>query len=277
MASNTVVDLVPFVLVADVERSIAFYEALGFTVIKTYQEHGRLEFAGLEATSSARIMLARADAEATGDPAARGSGFLYLYAPDLDAFRERLLGLGIDPGEIQEGPGPGPNREVCVVDPDGHGHMVAELWRGSIGSDPTGATIPSLGQANLETIMIDFFGALRRGDQDAAAALLDPDVVWQGLRDEWRCEGRRQVLDTFRWGLEEHREIDGLELARAGDRVVLGARGSSLTGVGDEPLEGRIYNVFTLRDGRIVHIDDHRDRREAFAAADLPADDGGFG
>lgn len=45
--------------------------------------------------------------------------------------------------------------------------------------------------------MIDFFGALRRGDFEAAARLLDPDVSWQGLREEWVCHGREEVIDTF--------------------------------------------------------------------------------
>jgi hypothetical protein len=31
--------------------------------------------------------------------------------------------------------------------------------------------MPSIGQENLETVMIDSFGALRRGDVDVAAAL----------------------------------------------------------------------------------------------------------
>jgi hypothetical protein len=39
----------------------------------------------------------------------------------------------------------------------------------------------SIGQENLETVMIDFFGALRGGDFDAAASLLDPEIVWQGF------------------------------------------------------------------------------------------------
>jgi hypothetical protein len=26
---------------------------------------------------------------------------------------------------------------MCVRDPDGHSHMVAEIWPGSIASDPT--------------------------------------------------------------------------------------------------------------------------------------------
>jgi ketosteroid isomerase-like protein len=132
--------------------------------------------------------------------------------------------------------------------------------------------MPSTSQQNLETVMIDFLGALRRGDFEAASALLDPDVAWQGLREEWACHGRDDVIDTFRWGLNERRDVDALEFIRAGDRVVMGARGPSLTEVGAEPLEGQIFNVFTLRDGRIVRIDDYRRRSEALSAAGIAAD-----
>jgi ketosteroid isomerase-like protein len=125
--------------------------------------------------------------------------------------------------------------------------------------------MPSIGQENLETVMIDFFGALRRGDFEAAAGLLDPDVSWQGLREEWICNGREEVIDTFRWGLEQRREIDALEFTRGGEQVVLGARGPSI-GTAEEPLD-QIFNVFTLRDGRIVRIDDYRGRREALTTA----------
>jgi hypothetical protein len=44
--------------------------------------------------------------------------------------------------------------------------------------------MPSIGQENLETVMIDLLGALRRGDFETAAGLLDPDVSWQRLREE---------------------------------------------------------------------------------------------
>jgi ketosteroid isomerase-like protein len=130
--------------------------------------------------------------------------------------------------------------------------------------------MPSIGQENLETVMIDFFGALRRGDFEAAAALLEPDVSWQGLREEWVCHGREEVVDTFRWALEQRREIDALEFTRGRDQVVLGARGSNV-GPMEEPL-GQIFNVFTLCDGRIVRIDDYRGRREALAAAGVAED-----
>jgi ketosteroid isomerase-like protein len=132
--------------------------------------------------------------------------------------------------------------------------------------------MPSIGQENLETVMIDFFGALRRRDFEAAAGLLDPEVSWRGLREEWVCHGRGEVIDTFRWGLERRREVDALEFTRGGDSVVLGARGPSITAVDDVPLEGQIFNVFTLREGRIVRIDDYRGRREALTAAGVAED-----
>src|SRR2546425_3586717 len=134
--------------------------------------------------------------------------------------------------------------------------------------------MPSIGQKNLETVMIDFFGALRGGDFGAAAGLLDPEIAWQGLREEWVCHGREEVLETFRSGLEQRREVDALEFTRGGDQVVLGARGPSMTEVGGEPLGGQIFNVSTLRDGRIVRIDDYRGRNEALAAAGVDEDVG---
>ena len=130
--------------------------------------------------------------------------------------------------------------------------------------------MPSIGQENLETIMIDFFGALRRGDFEAAAELLDPEVSWQGLREEWVCHGREEVVGTFRWGLERRREIDALEFTRGAEQVVLGARGPNI-GPEEEPV-GQIFNVFTLRERRIVRIDDYRDRREALTAAGVAKD-----
>src|SRR5438034_595598 len=98
--------------------------------------------------------------------------------------------------------------------------------------------MPSIGQENLETVMIDFFGALRRGDFEAAAGLLDPDVSWRGLREEWVCHGREEVVDTFRWGLVRRREIDALEFTRGGEEVVLGARGPTVGPAGGDAAAG---------------------------------------
>jgi catechol 2,3-dioxygenase-like lactoylglutathione lyase family enzyme len=133
---DAVVDLVPFIFVSDVGRSIRFYEALGFEVTKRYELGGRLDFAELEATSSAKIMLAWVEEVPPTGRDARTPGFLYLYTSDLEGLRARLLDAGHAADEIKDG-SPGPKREMCVWDPDGHGHMVAELFEGSVGRDPT--------------------------------------------------------------------------------------------------------------------------------------------
>ena len=57
-------------------------------------------------------------------------------------------------------------------------------------------------------------------------------------------------------GLEQRREIDAVEFTRGGVRVVLGARRPNIGPV-EEPL-AQIFNGFTLREGRIVRIDDYR-------------------
>jgi ketosteroid isomerase-like protein len=118
-------------------------------------------------------------------------------------------------------------------------------------------------------VIFDFFGALRSGQYEIAAEMLEPDVRWQGLHEDWVCLGRDEVLATFRTGIEERRDVDALEFIRAGDQVVFGARGPGITEVGGEPLEGQIFNVYTLRDGRIAQIHDYRLRGEALAAAGI--------
>jgi catechol 2,3-dioxygenase-like lactoylglutathione lyase family enzyme len=129
---ESVVALVPFIKVTDVERAVSFYELLGFRVVKRHAPGGRLEFAGLRAGSGARLMLALADEPLETGPGSRAPGFIYLYTADLDSLRRRLLAGGHHAEEIEPGPGPTPHREMCVRDPDGHGHMIAELFEGSV-------------------------------------------------------------------------------------------------------------------------------------------------
>jgi catechol 2,3-dioxygenase-like lactoylglutathione lyase family enzyme len=133
---DVVVDLVPLINVTDVERSIRFYEELGFRVVKTYEPEGRLEFAGLEATPSAKLMLGRVDVAGNWEPDDVSPGHLCLYSPDLEALRERLIAAGFEQDPIEEVAGPGPDRRICLRDPDGYGHMAVELFEQSVAADP---------------------------------------------------------------------------------------------------------------------------------------------
>jgi hypothetical protein len=75
------------------------------------------------------------------------------------------------------------------------------------------------------------------------------------------------VLETFRVGLEQRREIDALEFTRGGDRVRPWRPRLDHHRGGRRVTGGQIFNVFTLREGRIVRIDDYRGRTEALVAA----------
>jgi predicted enzyme related to lactoylglutathione lyase len=128
--ADAVSDLVPFAHVTDVDRSVAFYERLGFEMRDDLVE-GRRIWAFLE-RGDARLMVAEADG--AFDPDAQGIIF-YLYTRDLDTLRARLTAGGVVTPEITTG-GPGPDRQLEVTDPDGYVLMVAEIEGERVGVLP---------------------------------------------------------------------------------------------------------------------------------------------
>ena len=122
-------------------------------------------------------------------------------------------------------------------------------------------------EENITMILADWLGALRRRDFEALERRMDPDIVWQGVREDFVCPDRAAVLEMLReWQPDDH-GVEALELVATEDRVVVGVRSTQLQEIGDVPLGGQIFNVFTLSDGRIVRIDDYPRRSEALAAA----------
>jgi hypothetical protein len=117
-------ELIPFVHVEDVERSIAFYYRLGFIVTSVYKYRGTPVWADLRSEGAALMVSTDGDSI---DPAGQGVLF-YLYSKNLAALREQLLADGIDVGEIRDGT-PGPREEMRLTDPDGYVLMVAQLER----------------------------------------------------------------------------------------------------------------------------------------------------
>jgi catechol 2,3-dioxygenase-like lactoylglutathione lyase family enzyme len=150
--------LVPFVRVIDVERSVAFYGHLGFTVGDVARYRDRLSWASLQ-SEGAGIMF-----EGTNPPIDpdRQRILFYLYSEDLAALREQLLAAGIEAGEIEDG-SPGPSEQMRVTDPDGYVLMIAQIdwsrrasWRGF---DAEGVADRTLGPRRAE----------RAGDQKSSA------------------------------------------------------------------------------------------------------------
>ena len=123
-------------------------------------------------------------------------------------------------------------------------------------------------RTNIE-FMIGWLDALRRDDLDSVGAALDPDIVWQGLRDDLACHGPGEVVEVFATQRDASQEIQVLELIGGERHAILHAHGGDLRELEGIPLPDGIYNVFAIEAGKVVRIDDFADRDEAFAAAGL--------
>ena len=114
--------LVPFVHVAAMARSLAFYALLGLVPVDSFAPDEEVVWAFLEG-DGASLMLAQDDARI--DHRAQGVLF-YLYAHDLAGLRDHLVAHGVAAGEIVDG-SPGPRNEMRVEDPDGYVLMIAQI------------------------------------------------------------------------------------------------------------------------------------------------------
>jgi limonene-1,2-epoxide hydrolase len=140
-------------------------------------------------------------------------------------------------------------------------------------------------EANAIEAVVGWMDAMRRGDLRAAAQWFDPRVTWRGIPGDADCRDREDVLemlgdslipcpdDPDAFELEPGlRGAETVELILAGaGTVVLGAKVPGLSEIGGVPLHGQIFNVFRIRDGRIVEVVDYARRDEALAAAGAQA------
>jgi hypothetical protein len=120
-------------------------------------------------------------------------------------------------------------------------------------------------------IVFDHLHDRGAGDMESLATQLHPDVVHQGVSEELVCRGRDEVVARITATGGGGAGIDHLELVDAGDRVIVGLAGPRFREV--PWLQGQLFIVFTVRDGLIVRMDDHRTRAEAFTAAGAPIAD----
>lgn len=104
----------PMLHVASVERSMAFYQHLGFVTVDTEGKR-EIEWARMHC-SCGDVMFLRAEVHI--DPLVQGF-FFYLYTPDLPGLRQHLLKQGILVSEIQH-PLYMPSGIVSLNDPDGY-------------------------------------------------------------------------------------------------------------------------------------------------------------
>jgi catechol 2,3-dioxygenase-like lactoylglutathione lyase family enzyme len=110
----------PMLHVAEIEKSIRFYELLGFTTIDT-EGCSPLGWARLHCDDGSALMFLRA--EHPVDASAQAL-ILYMYTPDLSGLREKLLASGIKVPPINY-PEYMPSGKINLADPDGYQMEIA--------------------------------------------------------------------------------------------------------------------------------------------------------
>src|SRR5262245_54285216 len=109
----------PMLHVNEVERSIRFYELLGFALVDT-DRCNPIGWARMHCEGGA-LMFLRAEEPVY---AVAPGMLLCMYTPDLPALRERLLQGGVEVPEIRR-PAYMPSGEVQFVDPDGYAVIIS--------------------------------------------------------------------------------------------------------------------------------------------------------
>ena len=132
--------LVPFVHVASVDASLAFYAVLGFVPQNVLRDAGGAAFWALAQSGRGEIMLARASGPVDAEQQAV---LFYMYGTNVAGLRRHLLDSGLRDGGVYlgaKGPDDGPSMifevahprhmpagELRIADPDGYVILVGQL------------------------------------------------------------------------------------------------------------------------------------------------------
>lgn len=122
-----------------------------------------------------------------------------------------------------------------------------------------------MAESHVETVR-EAYRLVRRGDPRLLLDVLAPEAVWEGTD----CTTAEQVAKTLLWRGAVHR-LRATGFVDVGDRVVVTLTGTRMNRLGAPWWGWRIWQVVTVRDGRIVRIRDFPRRAEAFAAVGLRA------
>jgi ketosteroid isomerase-like protein len=114
------------------------------------------------------------------------------------------------------------------------------------------------------------FEAYVRRDLSAALAIYDADIVFNPA-EEAPMQGRDAVLAYIqRWEEPwEGYEVDAEEFIDAGDRVVVTVHFKGRGRESGIEVDARSHEVYALRDGKVVRMDEYTDRAEALEAAGI--------
>jgi uncharacterized protein len=118
------------------------------------------------------------------------------------------------------------------------------------------------------------YEAFGRGDMDALEKLLHPDIEWR-TTPEVPFLGTYKGLDEFQRGMNEWTEsFDDLtteveEMIDAGEHALVFHRMHGRGRDSGAEVDLAIWQVVSVRDGKLARMHDFMDRAEALAAAQL--------
>jgi ketosteroid isomerase-like protein len=120
-------------------------------------------------------------------------------------------------------------------------------------------------------VVRELYAAVAAGDSDAIAARLAPQVRWQGRvrGPRWRrrrpsCSGTEDATASMLLVGRKLPTVRPRAFERAGDRVLVGLWADTMEG-----RPARWWSVLTVRDDRVIAIEDYTRHRDAVRT--LPA------
>jgi hypothetical protein len=127
-------------------------------------------------------------------------------------------------------------------------------------------------------LLLRGYRAFVAGDLAAISGMLDPEVEWIGVGEIAAIADRSDVLDVLAERLSEGYHVTVDRCIGVGDRVVVSMRFSRVeTDPTDErPLQsrrtylvGRYAAIVTMRDGRVIRVEEHPHLASALEAVGL--------
>lgn len=132
-----------------------------------------------------------------------------------------------------------------------------------------------MSQASVD-LLLRGYRAFVAGDLDAIESMLDPEVEWVGVGAVAGTADRADVLEILRGRLQEQYSVTLDRCIGIGDRVIVSMRFSSTEAdpTDERPLQsrrmylvGRYAAIVTMRDGRVVRVDEQPSLAAALEAA----------
>jgi ketosteroid isomerase-like protein len=108
------------------------------------------------------------------------------------------------------------------------------------------------------------------GDVEEALMYADPDIVWNPI-EELSTQGHGAVRASLaRWKAEwDDYEVLPEGFVDAGDQVVATVRLRGRGRGSGVEIDARFYDLYTLREGKIVRMDQFTERSQALQAVEL--------